>query len=718
MANYTTVITDAGAALLTRIANAAGTLQFRSVKCGSGQIGAGDPTDLTDIITLKQTFNSIDVKMDGSGNPYEYFVADNDGLLVGYTRWEIGIFAREINDASDTLLIYLYAPTEGDADYIPPESESASVITFRVQVAQANGLTATVNIDQSTVFLDLDRWADHLDGAEGVDQHPVATVSVPGLMSAADKTKIDDHINTTTPTKGTAIHGVATTSVAGFESAADKTKLDGIAAGAEVNQNAFSTVKVGATNIAADSKTDTVEIAAGANIVLTPDATNDKVTIGVTGVAQSGHVGSGGSEHADATTTVDGFMTAADKTKLNGIATGAEVNQNAFSTVKVGATNIAADSKTDTVEIAAGANIVLTPDATNDKVTIATSDQVVLLDRLGATGTSGVADWNDITNTKPGTGPILLYGDASNGPGSHLWFHVFNIEYGTKDGSGNITQFAIPYSSSSSITAGLYVRGRYSGAWGAWQHIWHSGNDGSGSGLDADLLDGQEASAFAPSGHVGTGGSAHADVTTSVDGFMTAADKTKLNGIASGAEVNQNAFSTVKVGATNIAADSKTDTLELVAGKNIEITPDATNDKATISAPDLGGYTIKWKETSGTDIAGFSSAYKIGTFISPSGGFYLPAANGNNNWMLSIRVKALAGGAISIPAPKYVNTPRCFVDGVEKTLSSGAFAWTAVAGNTYLVQFTLSMYVDTDNSGMTVIGNWIDDTKITFDSFP
>lgn len=49
-------------------------------------------------------------------------------------------------------------------------------------------------------------------------------------------------------------------------------------------------------------------------------------------------------------------------------------------------------------------------------------------------------------------------------------------------------------------------------------------------------------------------------------------------------ETNQNAFSNVKVGSTTIAADSKTDTLELVAGTNVTLTPDATNDKITIAA--------------------------------------------------------------------------------------------------------------------------------------
>lgn len=56
--------------------------------------------------------------------------------------------------------------------------------------------------------------------------------------------------------------------------------------------------------------------------------------------------------------------------------------------------------------------------------------------------------------------------------------------------------------------------------------------------------------------------------------------------IATSAEVNQNAFSNVKVGSTTVAADSKTDTLELVAGSNVTITPDATNDKITIAATD------------------------------------------------------------------------------------------------------------------------------------
>ena len=51
--------------------------------------------------------------------------------------------------------------------------------------------------------------------------------------------------------------------------------------------------------------------------------------------------------------------------------------------------------------------------------------------------------------------------------------------------------------------------------------------------------------------------------------------------------VNQNAFSNVKVGSTTIVADTTQDTLELVAGESISLTPDATNDKVTIAVTSI-----------------------------------------------------------------------------------------------------------------------------------
>lgn len=61
-----------------------------------------------------------------------------------------------------------------------------------------------------------------------------------------------------------------------------KNKLDAIAAGAEVNQNAFSKVQIGDTLVEASGKTDTVTFVAGDNVTLTPNTTNKSVTVGVT----------------------------------------------------------------------------------------------------------------------------------------------------------------------------------------------------------------------------------------------------------------------------------------------------------------------------------------------------------------------------------------------------------------------------------------------------
>lgn len=172
-----------------------------------------------------------------------------------------------------------------------------------------------------------------------------ATTDAAGLMSAADKTKLNGIatgankttvdsslsssstnpvqnkvINTAlaakaplaspaltgTPTAPTAAAGTNTTQIAttAFVKSAVGT--------ASAAVRSFSKVKVGSTTVEADSATDTLTLEAGANVTITPDATNDKVTIAATDTTYS-----------EATTDAAGLMSAADKTKLNGIATGA-----------------------------------------------------------------------------------------------------------------------------------------------------------------------------------------------------------------------------------------------------------------------------------------------------------------------------------------------------------------------------------------------------------
>lgn len=137
---------------------------------------------------------------------------------------------------------------------------------------------------------------------------------------------------------------------------ADQTKLNGIATGAEVNQNAFSNVVVGETTLAADTKTDTLNITPGANITLTPNAASDSFTIAATDTTYS-----------PATTSANGLMTSSQVTKLNGIATGAEVN--VIDSITVNGTAATVTSKTAAIAVP-----TKTSDLTNDSGYITNAD--------------------------------------------------------------------------------------------------------------------------------------------------------------------------------------------------------------------------------------------------------------------------------------------------------------------------------------------------------
>lgn len=75
------------------------------------------------------------------------------------------------------------------------------------------------------------------------------------------------------------------------------------------------------------------------------------------------------------------------------------------------------------------------------------------------------------------------------------------------------------------------------------------------------------------------------------DNNYTTAEKTKLAGVAAEAEVNQNAYSSIKIEDDTtilgtITADSKTDVISLKAGTNISLIPDTNTKTITIVAAD------------------------------------------------------------------------------------------------------------------------------------
>lgn len=77
---------------------------------------------------------------------------------------------------------------------------------------------------------------------------------------------------------------------------------------------AFSNIAVGITTIAADNEKDTLTIAAGSNITLTPDAANDKITIATTNTPTftnltTTNLTTRGDFHVTGATTLDGNLT-------------------------------------------------------------------------------------------------------------------------------------------------------------------------------------------------------------------------------------------------------------------------------------------------------------------------------------------------------------------------------------------------------------------------
>jgi hypothetical protein len=114
--------------------------------------------------------------------------------------------------------------------------------------------------------------------------------------------------------------------LAGFLSGVDKAKLDTIAPGAAV-----ASVTAGAGLVNSGTATNPIlDVVANADGSITVAA--DDVKVGVLATDVQHGVRGGGTQHAVATVAVNGFMSAADKTKLDGIAPGANTLQSAIFT--------------------------------------------------------------------------------------------------------------------------------------------------------------------------------------------------------------------------------------------------------------------------------------------------------------------------------------------------------------------------------------------------
>lgn len=233
---------------------------------------------------------------------------------------------------------------------------------------------------------------------------------------------------------------------------AEKNKLAGIATGATANTGTVTSVTLKATSpIAIDSTsaittsgTRTLSHAnSGVTAASKGDTANQTPGFGGSFKALSGTVNATGhltafEEHtvtipsAAASTSAAGLMSAADKTKLNGIATGAEVNQNAFAKVTVGSTTVEADAKSDTLTLAAGSNVTITPDATNDKITIAATDTTYSAATTSAAGLMSAADKTKLDGIAAGATAVTVDSAMSSSSTNPVQNKVINTALGAK----------------------------------------------------------------------------------------------------------------------------------------------------------------------------------------------------------------------------------------------------------------------------------------------
>ena len=681
---------------------------------------------------------------------------------------------------------------------------------------------STIEIEPSTILTD----------SNYVTKIGAATASKAGLMSAADKSKfdgIDTNANktvvdsalsstSTNPVENKVVKAaldtkagldVATSAANGLMSSTDKSKIDGIAAGAEVNQNAYSKITVGTTEITATSKTDNITVVAGNNVTLTPDAANKKYTISakdttystasasadglmskedkakLDGISEeankyelptasdavlggikvgtnlsidaNGVLSATDTTYDNATTTEAGLMSGADKTKLDSIETGAQANvqadysqldetqadyiknkivgryladeivekvefnnnlskyyidvsldlylmQNLSGTrncrvkipsysydetgtcaidvyesggqlkcdIQINTPNLvingAAMGAWDTLDgslyitntnswsLSQGMSISIYIDGYSEvKIqqlgeqyipdTIARTSKVIPLSQRGTANGVATLDENGIVPSAQLPSYVddvieaISLGDLP-ATGESGKIYVTTADNLTYRWSGS-TYVEISKSLALGTTSSTAAAGNHT------HNAATTSENGFMSSADKTKLDGiasgannytlPKASASTLGGiKVGTNLSIDSNgvlsatdttyvaATTSADGLMSKSDKTKLDGIEEGANktivdsalsdsstnpvqnkivkaaldgkaasdhthsayVNQNAFSNVKVGSTTVAADTATDTLTLIAGTNVTITPDATNDKITIAATD------------------------------------------------------------------------------------------------------------------------------------
>ena len=235
-------------------------------------------TLISDLTTKLNNFLDVDDTTTDQLSEVITLINNNKGTLESLTTSKINTSDIVDNlttaNAKKVLSANVGVVIKGLIDTLQSELDS-----HRHKISNVDGLQATLDDKANKshgTHVSYSTTAPVMDGTASVGTATTVSRSDhkhPTDTSRAAKTDFDSHASDTTK---------HITSTERTNWTAAKTHADSVHApsDAEKNQNAFSNVKVGSTTISADTTTDTLELV-GSNVTITPDATNDKVTIAV-----------------------------------------------------------------------------------------------------------------------------------------------------------------------------------------------------------------------------------------------------------------------------------------------------------------------------------------------------------------------------------------------------------------------------------------------------
>jgi len=294
--------------------------------------------------------------------------------------------------------------------------------------------------------------------------------------------------------------------------------------------------------------------------------------LGTAATSNTGDFATSGHTHSAATTAAAGFMSAADKTKLDGIASGATANAGTVTSVS-GTGSYGGLTLSGTVTSSGSLTLGGTPSGTWP---ISISGSAASATSSSSTYRGIIEDTRAAQRTPDAYDDYAVSWEFTNQmPHDSNWLSVMTMQ-GWHNG---YAAWQIQGPATSSAPETWYLRSGINSTWNTARTIIHSGNIGSqsvnyatsaGSATSATTAGnvtgtvaianggtgsttaagartnlGLGTAATSNTGDFATAGHSHSNATTGAAGFMSAADKSKLDGIASGATANSGTVTSV-----------------------------------------------------------------------------------------------------------------------------------------------------------------------------